>query len=101
MLVPTISDTMQRYIPRWRLFMDNAVNDESWKWLISNVLVYLIAVMKSTDDYGDIIDCQPLQADQMVDNFSDQYFKEWKEGVRKGIQHGDWEDLLEHRTCQT
>ena len=81
----------------WQLQLDKAKDDESrWKPLIRAVLMALSDVMEVTDRKCP----QTLwQAIQIVNNFSDEDFREWKEGVEKGITHSDWEGLLEHRAC--
>jgi hypothetical protein len=83
--------------------MDKAKDDESrWKPLISSVLSILTDVIETTDRNSDLIGSQSLsQAEQIVNGFSDEYLREWKEGVEKGIAHDDWEGLLKHRMYQT
>jgi hypothetical protein len=52
--------------------------------------VDLTGVMESTDRKCDFILPQSLwQAVQLVNDFSDEYFREWKEGAEKGITHDD------------
>jgi hypothetical protein len=86
----------------WQITMDMAKDDESkWTDLIQIVLSALTSSMESTDRTSDFIGPQTLlQAEQIVDDFSDEYFREWKDGVQKGINNDDWEDLLKHRTFQ-
>ena len=79
----------------WPHRLDKAKEDESrWRSLIEAVFITLADVMEFIGPQTS------WQAKQIVDEFSDEDFREWKEGVEKGVTHDDWEGLLEHRACQ-
>jgi hypothetical protein len=39
------------------------------------------------------------EARELVQSMNDSEFEEWKNGVQKGVNEGDWANLAAHRTC--
>jgi hypothetical protein len=85
----------------WQIRIDELEadgDDTKWQHLFSHVLIHLASKL-AVDLKASIVPSQTLdQADEIVKSFSEDEFKEWKDGVQKGVKEGDWTDLIAHRT---
>lgn len=82
----------------WQSHIGNSKEDELR--LFSSVLFTLTRVLLVFSKDLDIIPPiqTPTQADEMISQFSDDELIEWKEGTRKGLEEGNWGELINHRT---
>jgi hypothetical protein len=69
-----------------------------WRDLFLDILIYLTHALAITGMNGNVIEPLPLRLEQIAKSFNTEEMKEWKEGVRKGVEENDWEDLIFHRT---
>jgi hypothetical protein len=80
-------------------FDEGACDDTEWRQLLPHVLVHLTSRLAETDVKASFISPRTLpQAKEIVEGFSEDEFKEWKDGLQKGVKTGDWADLIAHRT---
>jgi hypothetical protein len=83
----------------WQTHINEARDDTSeWRNLSSSVLYFLTGQLARTDWKDSFITPSSSDdADEIVKGFTDDDLREWMAGVRQGLKHGNWEDLLEHR----
>ena len=84
----------------WENRLQEAEDDESeWNELSTDILFYLSNILEKTGWKGVIPHQSLLQAENIVAGLTGSSLEQWKEGVRKGVKVGNWEDLVHHRAC--
>jgi hypothetical protein len=89
----------------WQRRIRDAQNEDSeseWRALFLDVLVSLLLELSSrTTNLKDSV-IPPLashdKADSLVNDLTDEEFKEWVNGVQTGVKENDWGHLIVHRT---
>ena len=82
----------------FRIEMGEA-DTEQWWWYISNAFVHLaeeLAASNIKDSF--ITSLSHSDADVIVEGFNDKELEEMKDGVRNGLEKGDWSALIAHCT---
>jgi hypothetical protein len=84
----------------WENRLREAEDDESeWNELSTDILLYIVDILADAGREG-IIPPQTLrQAEKIVAGLTGSSLEQWKDGVRKGVQVGNWDDLVRHRAC--
>lgn len=79
----------------WRNQINAARDDSEWRNFFS-----LVTWTLTNKNIPDILPPQTeAQSIVITNNFSENELREWKDGVRKGLEEGDWTDLVIHREC--
>jgi hypothetical protein len=79
----------------WVMRKDCAKDESAWRLLVSDVFSQLMDALESTNMKGSVIGRIPFsQAKRIVESFNTQEMNEWQEGVWKGVDKNDWEDLI-------
>jgi hypothetical protein len=87
---------------QWQRRFADAQNDASqsaWRDLFSDVLICLSLLLSTTNLKDSVI--PPIaydKADSLVNDLTDEEFKEWVNGVQTGVKKNDWEHLIVHCT---
>jgi hypothetical protein len=85
----------------WTTLMQRAKDDRFvWEHFHTDALVGIAGVLAKTNQKDQFID--PLihdQALEIVKRFSAEDNKVWEDSMRKGLEDGNWEDLIHHRAC--
>jgi hypothetical protein len=88
--------------PTLNLLLNAAEADDniaSWRQVFLLVFGATTAALESTDLYPEMIkSTNNLQLLDIIESFSDDEVSEWKQLVRKGLKHGDWNGVVMHRT---
>ena len=96
-----LNDTMDRISRRnlWQHRIVDAQKDDSqseWQGLFSDILICLLLQLSNTNLKDSVI--PPLACDSLVNDLTDDEFKEWVNGVQTGVKEKDWAHLIAHRT---
>jgi len=78
----------------WQRRIEKDVDSE-WRGLLADVLTCITRELADMD----IITASQSgqQAHEIVAQLDQEELEEWKIAVRKGVENGDWTDLIEHR----
>ena len=75
----------------------DSFQDAKWRVVLSNVLLNLTASLATTELKASVISIPTSdEATKIVESFDDDVLQEWKNGVKKGVNEQDWEDLIHH-----
>jgi len=85
---------------KWQVILKGAGDDNSlWLELLSTILSHLTAELAFTNMKGSVIASpNPERANDIVKSFNEDELKQWKVGVRNGVEKNDWVDLIAHHT---
>jgi hypothetical protein len=86
----------------WQYRIEKARDDDSlWRYLLSDVLMFLTRELAATDMKSSVIASPNLErADDIVKGFNKDELEQWKAGVQNGVEKNDWTDLIVHRTSR-
>ena len=96
----TINDamTLASTCNRWETGIKEAADDPlALKTLSSFILIYVINLLSTKVS---TFPMTQIEAQGVIDGFSDDELREWEAGLQKGFQHNDWSCLIEHRASQ-
>ena len=88
---------------RWSFLMQLADDHDveyGWQSFFRIVVFDVTSALALTDRKGEFIHAlNGEEAGKIVERFSQEDIKILRDGVRKGIKDGIWEDLIRHRAC--
>ena len=90
-------------VGKWSHLVQSADSEDGepvWQYIFERILVEITHTLASTNRKGEFINELTLtQAREILKGFSPEDIKIWRDGVRKGLKDGNWEDLIHHRAC--
>jgi hypothetical protein len=90
---------LNEYRSYWLANLRQADSDASRPLLISTIFLQTVSLLAATDKKNSFI--QPQQVEKIVSSFNKDEVNEWIGAIRKGIEEGDWETIVSHRTLHS
>ncbi|KAK2464549.1 hypothetical protein APHAL10511_003407 [Amanita phalloides] len=84
----------------WQARLERVGDDDdipTWRRLAAQILMLLTEELGKTDLKGSVIPSMSrANAENIIANFNARELKEWKVGVRNGVQENNWDNLIKH-----